>query len=107
MNNKPDTDTTPPPIMEPKPFYHIPDEMKERLSETVGAWLRHIDRQKEKAETLQRAAILSRQGNRKEAMRLKGQVDRMPRVYDAGTLEPVMRELLTIIDSTEESDGSI
>ena len=67
-------------------------ELVEDLYKVASTWLRHIDRQKERAETLARAASLARKGDTEGARRLKAQVDSAPRVYDGANMEPVMRK---------------
>ena len=70
----------------------MPGELVEDLYKVASAWLRHIDRQKERAETLTRAASLAKKGDIEGARRLKAQVDRAPRVYDGANMEPAMRK---------------
>jgi hypothetical protein len=57
-------------------------------------WFAYIKRQEENTVTLQKAAALARAGNRKEAMRLKNQVDTQPKIYDGARLMPAVKRLL-------------
>jgi len=57
-------------------------------------WFRHLENQREKTLTLQRAARLAKSGAMQEARRIKNQVDRQPRVFDGATLEPAVQHLI-------------
>jgi hypothetical protein len=56
----------------------------------MESWLRHLDRQKERAAYLGELAALART-DPAEAQRLKRQMDSSPRVYDGANLEPAVR----------------
>ena len=66
----------------------------EEAIEICERWFRHIERTKERTVKLQEAARLSRQGERKEAMRIKSEVDSAPVVFDGAALEPAVRHLV-------------
>jgi len=62
--------------------------------EIVEAWFNHIAKSKSDSLVLQRAAYQAKLGNRKEAFRLKSQVDNAPRIFDGAFLEPAVRGML-------------
>ncbi len=75
----------------------VPEDLHQELKKAVGGWLKHIEHQKWKAETLQKAAALARKGDKMGAMKLKGTVDRAPRVHDAGALLPALTKLMGLL----------
>jgi len=66
-------------------------------------WLAHIERQKLRAEEMQRLARLAKT-DPDEARRQKRQIDSTPKVYDGGYLEPAVRYARKRLKSINKSD---
>ena len=78
-----------------------------KLDEAISIceeWFRHLDRQAQKAVTLQKAASLARAGKIDEARRLKNTVDRAPKVYDGARLRPAVEHLIAALDREKDDD---
>lgn len=72
-------------------------------------WLKHIDQQREKTITLQKAAAIARKGDREGARRLKNQVDIQPRIFDGANFLDVIPQIkiaLKIADKLQSGEVS-
>lgn len=71
-----------------------------------GEWLRYLDRQKTKAEELQRLAALARSGpeGAAEAKRKLRQIDSHPTAYDGARLKPAVQHLMARVSDAQLPD---
>lgn len=63
-------------------------------------WFDHIEQQRLRSIEMQKLATMARNGQGDEARRRMAQIDRTPRVYDGATLEPAVRHLVKLAQST-------
>ena len=69
---------------------------EQQAIEICKEWFAHLERQREKTIKMQRLASQARKGpeEAKKAQAELRQMDRQPRVYDGGRLEPAVRFLV-------------
>ena len=81
------------------------DIMEERTPrQVIQSWFDHHERQKWKAEQLQIAAKLAREGKREEALKIKSSVDSSPVVFDGATLRPAVEAILEENEKLQDLD---
>lgn len=66
-------------------------------------WFAHLDRQKKKAEAMQRLAKLAKT-DREEAQRQLRRLDTAPKVYDGAKLYPAVRHAWCRLKSIADAD---
>lgn len=72
-----------------------PDQINAAI-EGCQDWFSYLERQEQRALTLQKAASAARKGDTETARRLKSSVDSGVTVYDGAQLEPAVRALVAL-----------
>ena len=72
----------------------------EEAVEICKEWFRYIERQEAKTKRMQELAALARTGpeGHAEAKRQMRKIDRQPKVYDGGRLQPAVEHLVSVVE---------